>query len=171
MIDLTMSFSADRAGVVVAPIGLSTPHVAITGVTVEGADVRLVADPLAAQSAMILAPTQERIAISYRYALGGYQSLVDRSLESQVVKLDIQWQSSARFDDVLKLQVETTHIGTTSYTLKVDISHQDHGQKIAVAEVVYVLVDAEEFKKLPIPDDIRQQLLIGAPDIKVNQAG
>ena len=107
----------------------------------------------------------------YRYALGGYQSLVDRSLESQVVKLDIQWQSSARFDDVLKLQVETTHIGTTSYTLKVDISHQDHGQKIAVAEVVYVLVDAEEFKKLPIPDDIRQQLLIGAPDIKVNQAG
>lgn len=71
MIDLTMSFSAGRAGVVVAPIGLSTPHVAITGVTVEGADVRLVADPLAAQSAMILIPTQERIAISYRYALGG----------------------------------------------------------------------------------------------------
>ncbi|TDK46774.1 transglutaminase-like domain-containing protein [Antarcticimicrobium luteum] len=68
---LTVSLPA-RAGVsLIAPAGFSTPHAAPLSVAVRGADMCLIADPGAAQHALILTPTAERIEVEWRYAATG----------------------------------------------------------------------------------------------------
>ncbi len=68
---LTVSFPAREGGVLLAPVGLATPHAAPLSVSVQGAGVRLIADPLAAQHAMELTPNAERVEIAWRFTRSG----------------------------------------------------------------------------------------------------
>lgn len=106
-----------------------------------------------------------------RYIVGGYQTLVERNLENQVVKLLIEWQSAAKFDDVLAIDVAVRHIGNTSYVFDVTISDFPSQRPVATAEVVYVLVSADKLEKTPVPDDMRASMLRGAAGVVVDQSG
>lgn len=101
----------------------------------------------------------------------GFQCLFDCGLDTQVVRLDLQWQSAARFDDVLSIAVTPARIGTTSYALTLDITQAASGTAVAVAEITYVLVSLGEHRKTRIPDWLREQLASGAPGIVINQSG
>lgn len=107
----------------------------------------------------------------YRALFGSYQYLLDRGLDSQVVRMTTDWSSPARFDDVLILQVQTLRLGTTSYSLLVEIIQQAEQRLVARSEVTYVMVDAQSFGKTAIPADLRTQLEHGAPGVVNNQAG
>jgi acyl-CoA thioester hydrolase len=107
----------------------------------------------------------------WRALLGGYHLLLERGLDTQVVRLLIEWQSPARFDDVLSAAVWVSRIGTTSFTLSVALSRASDGIAVASAEVVYVLVDANDFSKRTIPEDLRACLSAGAPGVVINHAG
>ena len=107
----------------------------------------------------------------YRTLFGSYQSLLDRGLDSQVVRMTTDWSSPARFDDVLALQVQTLRLGTTSYSLQVDIVHHAEQRLVARSEITYVMVDTHAFSKAAIPDDLRAQFEHGAPGALINQAG
>ena len=106
-----------------------------------------------------------------RAALGGYQKLLDRGLDTQVVNLTIDWQQSARFDDVLDIQVEVSHMGNTSYALSMSVLSHPQQLLIAKIKVVYVLVDTQHYRKCPLPEDFRQALEKGARSVLINQAG
>ncbi|HSX71690.1 MAG TPA: thioesterase family protein [Pseudomonas sp.] len=107
----------------------------------------------------------------YRAVFGSYQSLLEQNLDSQVVRMAIDWSAPARFDDVLQLEVSTLRLGNSSFALEVDIRRQTDQAAIARAEVTYVMVDAKAFSKTAIPEAIRVQLEHGAPGVTVNQAG
>ena len=47
----------------------------------------------------------------FRSAVGGFQALLDKGLDSQVVSLHIDWYSSAKFDDVLAIAVTVKRWG------------------------------------------------------------
>ena len=100
-----------------------------------------------------------------------YNQLLAQGLDNQVVKLTTEWQSSARFDDVLDVFVSLTHLGNTSFTLEADIRHADEGRAIARAEAVYVMMTTEPFVKTPVPEGLREQLQAGAPGVVVDQSG
>ena len=105
-------------------------------------------------------------------ALGcDYNSILEQGLDNQVVKLTTEWQSSARFDDVLDVFVSLTHLGNTSFTLEADIRHADEGRAIARAEAVYVMMTTEPFAKTPVPEGLRELLQAGAPGVVVDQSG
>lgn len=70
-IRLTVSLPARPAGSLLVPVGLSTPQSAPLAVDVTGADMRLIADPRAAQHAMVLTPTAEQVEIAWRYTTTG----------------------------------------------------------------------------------------------------
>ena len=108
---------------------------------------------------------------SYRAVFGSYQALLEQGLDSQVVRMVTDWRAPARFDDVLQLEVRTLRLGTSSFTLEVDIRRQTDQAAIARAEVTYVMVDARAFTKVAIPEAIRARLERGAPGVTVNQAG
>ncbi|WP_252272532.1 acyl-CoA thioesterase [Pseudomonas subflava] len=107
----------------------------------------------------------------YRAVFGSYQNLLEQNLDSQVVRMAIDWSAPARFDDVLQLEVSTLRLGNSSFALEVDIRRQADQAAIARAEVTYVMVDAKAFSKTAIPEAIRVQLERGAPGVTVNQAG
>ncbi|MBC9252353.1 4-hydroxybenzoyl-CoA thioesterase [Pseudomonas alcaligenes] len=107
----------------------------------------------------------------YRVLFGSYQALLERGLDSQVVRMNTDWSSSARFDDVLELRVQTLRLGTTSYSLQVDILQHAEQRLVARSEITYVMIDARSFTKVAIPDDLRARFEQGAPGVLINQAG
>lgn len=107
----------------------------------------------------------------FRVLFGGFKLLLAEGLDNQVVRLAIDWQSPARFDDVLALEVDTLRVGNTSYTMRVVVSDHPSGRAVASAEVTYVLVSAGDHHKLTVPDTMRASLLRGAPGRFIDQSG
>lgn len=105
-----------------------------------------------------------------RACIGGYSALVNRGLETQVVRMLIEWKGPARFDDVVCAMVRCINIGNTSFSLQVRFEHCD-GRPIATADMTYVMVDAATFTKTPIPPDLRERLQQGAPGRTMDQSG
>ncbi len=102
---------------------------------------------------------------------GSYDELVASGIDTQVVKLLIEWAGPAHFDEVLAIKIKPLRIGTTSYTLQVDFYHYGESKKIATAEIIYVMVSAVEHIKMEIPADMRMQLEQGAPGVLIDHAG
>lgn len=106
-----------------------------------------------------------------REIIGGYQQLIAKNLDTQVVNLNISWKGSAKFDDVLRLESTVTRVGNTSFSISVNIFLQHDDKHIATAEIIYVLVSTNDFQKTPIPTALKQKLLAGAAGKLVNLAG
>ncbi len=106
-----------------------------------------------------------------REVIGGYQAMIDQGLDNQVVNLQISWKNSAKFDDVLCLSVHTTHVGNTSFTMQITMTDWLSKQPIATAEIVYVMLSSANFTKIPVPPEIKEKLLKGAPGKRTNLAG
>ena len=95
----------------------------------------------------------------------------DGSLEFQVVKLLIEWRGPARFDDVLDIAVRCTAIGTTSYTLGLDMRRHGTEAVLVTATTVCVHVDNKTWAKTPLPPDLRRAIESGARGRVVDHAG
>ena len=105
-------------------------------------------------------------------ALGrDYRQLLARGLDNQVVKLSLEWQAPAHFDDVLDVRVRVLHVGRTSFALEYDILRADEDTPLCRAEAIYVLMTTEPFAKIPIPDDLRALFEQGAPGCLIDHSG
>lgn len=104
-------------------------------------------------------------------AIGYEQELKTGGFDVQLVKQTTQWRASARYDDVLEISVQTTHIGNTSFTLLAEFRIAGQESAIATVETVYVHVDHKTLQKMPLSDDRRQALTRGAPGVAIDHAG
>ncbi|KAF0808495.1 hypothetical protein A6D6_00204 [Alcanivorax xiamenensis] len=105
-------------------------------------------------------------------ALGrDYGALLARGLDNQVVKLTLEWKASARFDDVLEIQVRPLSLGNTSFSLEFLILNAESQQLLCRAESVYVMMTTEPFEKTRVPDDLRAALQEGAVGKVCDQSG
>jgi len=102
---------------------------------------------------------------------GGYDNIIAKGFDFQVVNLNISWKAPAHFDDVLSVSVRTSHVGNSSYVFSFDFFNKTTERQIVSAEAVYVMVDAQTFSKVVIPGDLRETLLAGAPGTLINHAG
>lgn len=107
----------------------------------------------------------------YRAACGGYEKLLEQGLDTQVIHYEITWQTPARFDDVLAIEVSPSKIGNTSFTLGIKFVEQKNDRVVAEATITYVLVNASSYTKMIIPDDLRGLLKCGATGKSINHAG
>jgi acyl-CoA thioester hydrolase len=106
-----------------------------------------------------------------RELIGGYQSMLSQGKDNQVVNLNISWQSSAKFDDVVCLSVRVSKVGNTSFTLQIDMTDWYTKKAIASAEVVYVMVETKHYTKTPVTADFRAKLNAGVVGKRTNFAG
>ena len=95
----------------------------------------------------------------------------DGSLEIQVVRQLIEWTAPARFNDVLEISVRVTRIGTTSVTISFELRIAGTRDTIVTAELVYVAVDAADWKKRPLTPDERARFEEGAAGRIIDHAG
>jgi acyl-CoA thioester hydrolase len=107
----------------------------------------------------------------FRVAVGGFQLLLDKNLDNQVVSLHIDWHSSAKFDDVLAIEVSLQKVGNTSYAFDILIFDFTSQKLIAKSTTTYVMVDTQTYQKTPIPDWLREKLLSSAAFPLINHAG
>ncbi len=106
-----------------------------------------------------------------RVIWGNYDDMLSKGIDSQVVKLSINWKAPAHFDDVIAITVKSIRIGSSSYTLQVDFYNHKTAVDIASAEITYVMVSAGEHKKMEIPKDMRKKLAEGSPGKRIDHAG
>ncbi len=106
-----------------------------------------------------------------RATIGGYQTLIGDNLDTQVVNLNINWNRSARFDDVLRLVPQITKVGNTSFTMTVGMYLHHNNDLVATAELTYVLVSTIDFTKTAISESLKKRFLKGAPDKIVDMVG
>jgi acyl-CoA thioester hydrolase len=104
-------------------------------------------------------------------AAGVHNQFVSGHLDFQLVKQTVQWKAPARFDQVLEVSVSATYLGNTSFTLTMDFRIAGGEAVIVTAETVYVLVDANTLKKIPIPSDVRAAFELGARGQETDHAG
>jgi acyl-CoA thioester hydrolase len=107
----------------------------------------------------------------FRHKVGGFQTLLNKGLDTQVVNLNINFRASARFDDVLDIHVNLTKIGNTSLSFAVLMVQQDNQTKVVDAEITYVLVDTHAYQKHAIPTWLRTALQQPGTGVRINQAG
>lgn len=106
-----------------------------------------------------------------RVLFGGYERLLERGIDTQVVRLAVDWKAAARFDDILEIEMETLHIGNSSFALKLGFCDYFTRRAIAEAEIVYVTVTPIEHRKQPIPGFVRDALESGARNQGVDYSG
>jgi YbgC/YbaW family acyl-CoA thioester hydrolase len=73
-----------------------------------------------------------------------------------VRKATVEYEGSARYDDVLDIGVRCGRVGNTSMLLNCAVFRQD--QLLVSGELVYVFADAETQKPKPIPQELREVL-------------
>lgn len=106
-----------------------------------------------------------------RVVWGKYNDLLAAGIDNQVVNLTISWKAPAHFDEVIAATVKPIRMGNSSYTLKVDFYNNESSQLLASAEIIYVMVDADEHIKMEIPHDMRKLFETGANGIRIDHAG
>jgi acyl-CoA thioester hydrolase len=105
-----------------------------------------------------------------RALFGGLDRLVQGGMDTMVVRLAIDFHSPARFDEVLAISVQATAIGSTSFTLTMQIHEVTSARHVATVTGTHVLVDAKSYRKMPIPADMRAKLEQGGPGVLVDQS-
>jgi acyl-CoA thioester hydrolase len=96
---------------------------------------------------------------------------IDGTFEVQTVRQLIEWKAPARFDDVLEIRAWVSRIGTTSFTLSLEIRRAGEAAVLATVETTYVHVHPETFTKRPIAPQMCAALEEGAVGKVVDHAG
>ena len=107
----------------------------------------------------------------FRFVVGGFQALLDKGLDNQVVSLHLDWNASAKFDDVLAISVTAKKVGNTSFSFEALITDFVSKDLIAKSSITYVMVDTQNYQKTPVPDWLRENLLSTAPWPLIDHAG
>jgi acyl-CoA thioester hydrolase len=70
----------------------------------------------------------------------------------------IEYHAPARFDDLLEVFIRVARIGRTSATYELAAYRVDDDLLMVTATQTLVLVDLEERKACPIPDEVRERI-------------
>nr|WP_136251651.1 hotdog domain-containing protein [Ningiella ruwaisensis] len=108
-----------------------------------------------------------------RAVVGDYQNLIEAGADNQVVSMQIDWKTFAKFDDVLALKVSTSHVGKTSFEFTILCQKRvenDTWLDVAHMRLSYVMVDTTHYQKMPIIDALKAGF--STPFTKtINQSG
>ena len=92
----------------------------------------------------------------WRAAFGSYQAALDRGIDIVVVTAQLTYRASARFDELVDLEVSVSGTGTTSLTTEHAVRRD--GQLLVAGTLRHVIVDTRTMTKMPIPGWTREAL-------------
>jgi acyl-CoA thioester hydrolase len=90
-----------------------------------------------------------------------YPDLVAAELDVQVVHTEIDFVTSVRWRDAVRVSVACEDLGSTSLTIAFAVLRHGAGEEEVVAvqgRSVYVVVSTSDWTKRPIPDRLREAL-------------
>jgi acyl-CoA thioester hydrolase len=72
--------------------------------------------------------------------------------------LGVEYHAPARFDELIEAFVRVRRIGRTSMTYECAAHRLPDDELMVTAELTVVLVDLDERRPIPIPDDVRETI-------------
>lgn len=88
----------------------------------------------------------------------GGQELGGNGVEVVTARLEIDFKSAARLGDMLETVIEVERFGTASMDLGVRTTIAGSERVVAKGKLVWVFVDPEHFRPVPVPGHIRETL-------------
>lgn len=73
-------------------------------------------------------------------------------------RLEMDFKSAATLGDVLVTTTEVEDYGTTSMTVRIVTRRQADGRIVTAGRGIYVFVDPETFRPVPVPGQVREAL-------------
>jgi acyl-CoA thioester hydrolase len=92
----------------------------------------------------------------WREKICSYQEMTAKGDDVMVAEARLRYLKGARFDDLVDIEMNVHHLGTTSMIVR-PVFRVD-GEIITEGEVRHVFVDATTHQKKPIPDYVRAGL-------------
>jgi acyl-CoA thioester hydrolase len=92
----------------------------------------------------------------WREKICSYQEMTAKGDDVMVAEARLRYLRGARFDDLVDIEMNVHHLGTTSMIVR-PVFRVD-GEIITEGEVRHVFVDATTHHKKPIPDYVRAGL-------------
>jgi acyl-CoA thioester hydrolase len=96
--------------------------------------------------------------------LGGPE-LGGNDVEVVTARLEIDFKAAAELGDVLETSIKIAKFGTSSMDLDVETINASSGVVIAAGRLVWVFVDPEHFRPVPVPEKVRKVLESGVSAI------
>lgn len=93
-----------------------------------------------------------------------YHLFLQQDFDVQVVHAELDYLSSVRFRDEVRVAVACEGTGTTSFTLRFEVLRRgaDGAEQVAVrGHNVYVVVSTSDWAKRELPDELRRALTSG----------
>jgi acyl-CoA thioester hydrolase len=76
-------------------------------------------------------------------------------------RLEIDFKSSARLGDTLETTMSVERFGNTSMTIAAETTRMSDGEVVASGKLVWVFVDPEAFRPVPVPEAVKSGLSSG----------
>lgn len=92
----------------------------------------------------------------FRVALGSYDAMVQGGTDLVVAEMTVRYRASARFDELVDIDLEVSRLGDTSMLCAVRISREH--VLLAEADFRHVFVDVATKAKRPMPAAVRAAL-------------
>lgn len=87
---------------------------------------------------------------------GGYVGLVtERRLGFPAVHVEADYAAPLRFGDAVSIAATVERLGTSSITLRFDLTSATDGDHVATLRHVVALTDLTAMRARPLPDDVR----------------
>jgi acyl-CoA thioester hydrolase len=88
----------------------------------------------------------------------GGPELGGNGVEVVTARLEIDFKSAARLGEMLETSIKVARFGTASMDLEVQTVNASSGDVVAIGRLVWVFVDPEHFRPVPVPEDIKERL-------------
>lgn len=92
----------------------------------------------------------------WRARICPYQEMIDKGADLVVAEFRLNYRQGARFDELVDIEMNVRHLGTTSMVIAPVFRVDD--RLIADGEVRHVFIDPAAKRKTPIPDFVREAL-------------
>jgi acyl-CoA thioester hydrolase len=89
-----------------------------------------------------------------------------KGFSNLVRKVECDFVSPARFDDLLVIHVRLAEIKTSSFRFEFLIKHKVDNRTVAHGQSVHVAVDDATFRPIRVPDDFRTRIQSFEKDIR-----
>lgn len=103
----------------------------------------------------------------FREALGSYDAVLRAGSDIVVAEQRARYLASARFDDLIDVDVTVERLGTTSMLSSYTIARD--GQLLVEGELRHVFIDVDSKRKRAVPDAVRAALSAYAADSEAQQ--
>jgi acyl-CoA thioester hydrolase len=92
----------------------------------------------------------------YFRAMGlAWKDIIETGADTVLARIEMDFKSPARFDEILEVYVRVSRIGNTSLTFKFEIYPEGEDRLIGAATSLYVCIDPNTLRPVRVPDALR----------------